>query len=42
MRIYQREVNREESLTLGSNTENTQVKEANIYVVFINAVAKNR
>jgi beta-galactosidase len=35
MKVYQRPVHDGESLTLGSNTENRQLKSCNMYVVFV-------
>jgi len=35
MKIYERRVRNGESLTLGSNTENRQLKSCNMYVVFV-------
>jgi beta-galactosidase len=37
MLVFERRVNKGESLTLGANTEDVTVKEANMYVVFISA-----
>jgi hypothetical protein len=38
MKIFQRRIEQQESLTLGANTEDAAVKAANMYVVFVNAV----
>jgi beta-galactosidase len=40
MTIFRRSVEREESLTLGANTEEASVPAANAYVVFVNSAAK--
>jgi beta-galactosidase len=40
MTIFERRAERDESLTLGSNTEDTSVKDALIYLVFVNGNAK--
>jgi beta-galactosidase len=40
MSIFQRRVPREESLTLGANTDDTAVKVANMYLVFINSAGR--
>ena len=37
MKVFQRRVERDESLTLGANTENTAGGAANMYIVFVNA-----
>ena len=42
MKIYERRVRSGESLTLGSNTENRQLKACNMYVVFVKAPAQAR
>jgi beta-galactosidase len=36
MKVFQRRIERDESLTLGANTENTAVGAANMYIVFVN------
>jgi beta-galactosidase len=36
MKVFQRSVKREESLTLGANTEDATAKGANAYIVFVN------
>jgi beta-galactosidase len=40
MKIFQRRVEHDESLTLGANTEDANVSAANAYLVFVNAAAK--
>ena len=46
MKVYERQLRRGESLTLGSNTENNRLKSCTMYVVFVNraesAVAARR
>ena len=37
MKVFQQLVDTEKSLTLGANTENSQSRECNMYVVFVNA-----
>jgi beta-galactosidase len=37
MELFRREVARDESLTLGANTEDTSIKTGNLYLVFVNA-----
>jgi len=37
LKIFQRRVDKDESLTMGSNTESTAVRACNMYVVFVNA-----
>jgi beta-galactosidase len=40
MTIFQRRIEREESLTLGANTEDANIPAANAYVVFINSAGQ--
>jgi beta-galactosidase len=42
MNVFQHRAGREESLTLGSNTDAGGVKECNMYVVFVNSAAPAR
>ena len=39
MKVFQRRVDRDESLTLGANTENAGTTACNMYVVFVTAPA---
>jgi beta-galactosidase len=37
MTVFQRRVERDESLTLGANVKSSAIKAANMYIVFVNA-----
>ncbi len=41
MRVFQHHVDQDESLTLGTNTENEKAAACNMYIVFVNAALKD-
>ncbi|HEY0865652.1 MAG TPA: DUF4982 domain-containing protein [Lacunisphaera sp.] len=42
MTLFRRDISRDESLTLGANTENTSITEGNLYLVFVNSAGPDR
>jgi beta-galactosidase len=42
MKVFHRRIERDESLTLGANTEDPGIKAANMYIVFVNGSLKSR
>ncbi len=41
MKVFQHRADKDESLTLGTNTENEKAGACNMYIVFVNAAPAN-